>query len=834
MKKLLSILLVPVMLGTAAAVPAYAEENSTKVYVDAAYGDDSKDGAVLNSAVKTLERAKSLAREYSQRKVKTDVILKGGTYVLDSTLEFTSEDSGASIEKPVIYRSCYGEQAKLTLGKKISDFTKTRNTAVPESVRDKVYEADLSNIDGLTGGLNDVLYDGNKLQRLAQYPNSGYVAYQKATDDEEKVIGLVIPEGRKEAWANESSMYYGYWTTGYTYAISKVASTENGVMKISGNPARGLIMNALCELDAPGEYYIDTKENKLYYYPESSLDNVYLATGARKNVISLNGAENMKFENIDIFCAIGDGFNLSNCNNITIYSSEIKGIGSGRVNGAPYGYGIYAANTSNLLVTDCEVSETAENGISVSGGEQVTLTPSNNVITNTSVHDYAKLRKAGSTGIQLGGVGATVSHCEVYNAPHQAITFSGNDHIIENNRIYNVLKETSDAGAIYCGRSWVGRGTVIRNNYIYNTRDVADYTVNDGNEYWGGTDKDAIYCDDLQSGITVSGNIVYNMARAYIFGGGSDNKLTDNVAIDCRRGIEYDNQGSDGWRYQHILPTGTAGGNIYKELTNLLENPDYREELWVSEYPNFKYVLNRKKYFDEDMKLDGASDNFKWQARIRWGAVYDRVVHNNYYTGVRADAYKNNGFYSGEYQGVNPINNLAASGTFLGRSGNFKGGFGDNHDKRYDGKNVASVDGMAWGFGEHENANIILSKKELGAVVSDSYEIEITGKNLSKGISRSTAQMGIGEDTYVPSYSDNEFEVNDGNRFTVYAAIFDGNGKLEGVQTFDGVYLYSGQTIDLDIDVPENAQKDWYMNAYIWDANGQMIPVAQRTPILGS
>ena len=832
MKKLLSILLVPAMLGAACAVPAYAEENSAKVYV-ALYGDDSKDGTELNSAVKTLERAKELAREYSGKGIKTDVILTGGTYVLDSTLEFTTEDSGASAAAPVIYRSYYGEQAKLTAGKKISGFEVTGNTAVPESVRNKVYEADLSAIDGLTGGLNDVLYDGNKLQRLAQYPNNGYAAYQKATDEEGNVTGLVIPEGRKEAWANESSMYYGYWRNGYTYGIAKVTSTENGVMKISENPAGGLIMNALCELDAPGEYYIDTAEKKLYYYPESSLDNVYLAAGARKNVISLNGAENMKFENIDIFCATGDGFNISNCNNITIYSSEIKGIGSGRKNGAPYGHGIYAENTSNLLVTDCEVAETAENGISVSGGEQVTLTSSNNVIANTSVHDFAKLRKAGSVGIKLGGVGATVSHCEVYNAPHQAITFSGNDHVIENNRIYNVLKETSDAGAIYCGRSWIGRGSVIRNNYIYNTRDVADYTVSDGNEYWGGTDKDAIYCDDLQSGITVSGNIVYNMARAYIFGGGSDNKLTDNVAIDCRRGVEYDQEGAAGWRYQHISPTGTAGGNIYKELTNLLSNPYYSEKLWVSKYPKFKDVLNRKKYFDEDMAQADASAQFIKDAKIRWGFVYDRVVHNNYYTGVRADTYKSHGYYTGEYKGANPIK-FSNSYTFLGRFGNMKGTFSDNHDERYNGKYIASVDGMAWGFGEHENANIILSNEELGAVVSDSYEIEITGENLSDGISRSTAQMGIGEDTYVPSYSDVEFEVNDGNRFTVYAAIYDGNGKLEGVQTFDGVYLYSGQRIDLDIDVPENAQKDWYMNAYIWDANGHMIPVAQRTPILGS
>ena len=48
-----------------------------------------------------------------------------------------------------------------------------------------------------------------------------------------------------------------------------------------------------------------------------------------------------------------------------------------------------------------------------------------------------------------------------------AIVFGGNEHLIEFNEIHDVCHESNDAGAIYGGRDWTMRGTVIRYNYFH-------------------------------------------------------------------------------------------------------------------------------------------------------------------------------------------------------------------------------------------------------------------------------------------------------------------------------------------------------------------------------
>ena len=52
--------------------------------------------------------------------------------------------------------------------------------------------------------------------------------------------------------------------------------------------------------------------------------------------------------------------------------------------------------------------------------------------------------------LDLDGVGNRVAHNLIHHAPHQAIGFGGNDHVIEFNEIHNVCYESNDAGAIYC------------------------------------------------------------------------------------------------------------------------------------------------------------------------------------------------------------------------------------------------------------------------------------------------------------------------------------------------------------------------------------------------
>lgn len=98
----------------------------------------------------------------------------------------------------------------------------------------------------------------------------------------------------------------------------------------------------------------------------------------------------------------------------------------------------------------------------LTGGDRETLTSSENVVTNNLIYDWSQVYRTYQAAVSLNGVGAVCSHNEIYNSPHEAITYSGNNHVIEYNVIHDVVLESSDAGAIYAGRSWSYYGNVIR------------------------------------------------------------------------------------------------------------------------------------------------------------------------------------------------------------------------------------------------------------------------------------------------------------------------------------------------------------------------------------
>ena len=121
----------------------------------------------------------------------------------------------------------------------------------------------------------------------------------------------------------------------------------------------------------------------------------------------------------------------------------------------------------------------------VDGGEITHLIPSDNEITNNRIHDYAELNRVYSAGIDIKSqsVGITVSHNEIYYAPHQGIGFCGNDIIMEYNYIHDVCYESGDAGAVYTySSSWSSCGMIFRNNIVENivSKSSEYYTPNGG------------------------------------------------------------------------------------------------------------------------------------------------------------------------------------------------------------------------------------------------------------------------------------------------------------------------------------------------------------------
>ena len=75
---------------------------------------------------------------------------------------------------------------------------------------------------------------------------------------------------------------------------------------------------------------------------------------------------------------------------------------------------------------------------------------------------------------------------------------------IEYNEIFDMVKETDDAGAIYSGRDMTSRGNKITYNYIHD--------MDDGQ---GAHGRAAIYMDDAMSSMTAFGNIFNNIQKGF-------------------------------------------------------------------------------------------------------------------------------------------------------------------------------------------------------------------------------------------------------------------------------------------------------------------------------
>ena len=66
--------------------------------------------------------------------------------------------------------------------------------------------------------------------------------------------------------------------------------------------------------------------------------------------------------------------------------------------------------------------------------------------------------------------------------------------LMEFNEIFDVLNDTTDAGAVYSGREWTYRGNIFRNNFVHD--------IGGRGRYYS-----AIYLDDLLSSLEIDGNI---------------------------------------------------------------------------------------------------------------------------------------------------------------------------------------------------------------------------------------------------------------------------------------------------------------------------------------
>jgi Right handed beta helix region len=250
---------------------------------------------------------------------------------------------------------------------------------------------------------------------------------------------------------------------------------------------------------------------------------------------------------------------MSDCTQVRIGGCVLRNLGDSAVR--------VGGGTENRVVS-CDIYAAGRGCISLRGGDRAALTPAGHVAENNHIHHYGRWSRMYTPAISLAGVGNRAAHNLIHDAPHMAIMFSGNEHTMEFNEIHHVCLESNDAGAIYSGRNWTMRGTVVRHNYLHHIV---------GFQRKGCV---GVYLDDMFCGTEISGNLFYQVTRAAFVGGGRDCTIENNIFVDCHRALHIDARAM-GW----------ASGTVATTMTDRLKAMPYTSELWRRRYPKLPGIL---------------------------------------------------------------------------------------------------------------------------------------------------------------------------------------------------------------------------------------------------
>jgi hypothetical protein len=211
-----------------------------------------------------------------------------------------------------------------------------------------------------------------------------------------------------------------------------------------------------------------------------------------------------------------------------------------------------------------------EDGVDLGGGDRPSLTPGKNVVQNSVLHDYGQWVWSYTPAVNLSGDGNVVQHDVIYGSPHAAILFyESSQHLIAYNDIHDVLRFTSDAGAIYAYSDWGAYGNLIEYNFIH---DLA--TKQSGFGIHG------IYLDGCLSGPTATGNVLANVVGQAIFhNGGHDVTMTNNVVFGSSAALL-----TTAYCANNTSATCTPGANA--DFIGQLEALHYQQDPWASTYPS--------------------------------------------------------------------------------------------------------------------------------------------------------------------------------------------------------------------------------------------------------
>ena len=232
------------------------------------------------------------------------------------------------------------------------------------------------------------------------------------------------------------------------------------------------VENVFEELDAPGEWYLDTREHVLYFYPPDDLDlsNALIEVPMLETVAQIVGTQRDPVRDVRI-----DGIRFAHTTSTFLEEYDIPSLSDWAIH---RGGALFLQGTRDCEISNCFFDATGGNAVFVNdhnrgltvrdslfanlgdsavcfvGTLGTTVGTQRNFSYECRVHNNV-VHDCGYFGKQVAGVyisrakRITVSHNEMYDMPRAAVcigdgTWGG--HVIEHNYLHNTCRETGDHG----------------------------------------------------------------------------------------------------------------------------------------------------------------------------------------------------------------------------------------------------------------------------------------------------------------------------------------------------------------------------------------------------
>ena len=473
-------------------------------------GNDSTGTGSLSAPWATMGKARDFIRTNSINANMTgDVVvnLRGGTFKITSTIAFTDTDSGSNGFN-VIYRAYGIEKPVISGGTQITGWTATGNG---------MYQASIGSLR-----FRQLVVNGVPGVR-ARTPNTGFYNTIPSFDTTNQAV--VIPASEITNWArlNQVEMVIPNHWTQENLRISSFSVNGSNASVIPMSPERGQFFaqtypgktspawgpnwpfffeNAYEFLDTPGEWYINTDTNILYYMPRPNevMTSATVLAPQVQTLLTVQGASlSAQVHNIDFVGitfadstwtyptsngyvggqdsyqggSIPAAVNIQNANNLRFERDVFRNLGASALM-------LYVACQNNSIIGNT-FHDIAANGIQLDGTMTANPSDSRSVCKGNVVIDNFITRVGSVYGNACGILAVYTDSCRIE---------------------HNEIAETAYTG-ISCGWGWTLNATAEKNNLIRYNNIYGTNTINDdgGAIYLlsnsPGTFVDSNYCHDI-------------------------------------------------------------------------------------------------------------------------------------------------------------------------------------------------------------------------------------------------------------------------------------------------------------------------------------------------